>query len=44
MLKRLVQKKALTYDKEGRVFIYTPLIGQQDYVNQGKPPFSAALL
>ena len=34
MLKRLVQKKALTYDKEGRVFIYTPLIGQQDYVNQ----------
>lgn len=34
MLKRLVQKKALTYDKEGRVFIYKPLIGQQDYVNQ----------
>ena len=34
MLKRLVQKKALTYDKEGRVFIYTPLIGQLDYVNQ----------
>lgn len=34
MLKRLVQKKALTYVKEGRVFIYTPLIGQQDYVNQ----------
>ena len=34
MLKRLVQKKALTYDKEGRVFIYTPLIGQQEYVNQ----------
>lgn len=34
MLKRLVQKKALTYDKEGRVFIYTPLIEQQDYVNQ----------
>ena len=34
MLKRLVQKKALTYDKEGRVFIYTPLIGQQHYVNQ----------
>ena len=34
MLKRLVQKKALTYDNEGRVFIYKPLIGQQDYVNQ----------
>lgn len=33
-LKRLVQKKALTYDKEGRVFIYTPLIGHEDYVNQ----------
>lgn len=34
MLKRLVQKKALTYDKEGRVFIYTPLFGHEDYVNQ----------
>ena len=34
MLKRLVQKKALTYDKEGWVFIYTPLIGHEDYVNQ----------
>ena len=34
MLKRLVQKKALTYDKEGRVFIYTPLIGHEDYVHQ----------
>lgn len=34
MLKRLVQKKALTYDKEGRVFIYTPLVGREDYVKQ----------
>ena len=34
MLKRLVQKKALTYVKEGRVFIYTPLFGHEDYVNQ----------
>ena len=34
MLKRLVKKKALTYDKEGRVFIYTPLFGHEDYVNQ----------
>ena len=34
MLKRLVQKKALTYDKECRVFIYTPLFGHEDYVNQ----------
>ena len=34
MLKRLVQKNALTYDKEGRVFIYTPLFGHEDYVNQ----------
>ena len=34
MLKRLVQKKALTYEKEGRVFIYTPLVGQEEYINQ----------
>lgn len=34
MLKRLVQKKALTYEKEGRVFIYTSLFGQEEYVNQ----------
>ena len=39
MLKRLVQKKALTYDKEGRVFIYTPLFGHEDYVNQERRHF-----
>ena len=26
MLKRLVAKKALTYEKQSRVFVYTPLV------------------
>ena len=26
MLKRLVTKKALTYEKQSRVFVYTPLV------------------
>ena len=26
LLKRLVNKGALTYEKEGRIFVYTPLV------------------
>ena len=32
LLLRLVKKGALTYEKEGRVFVYTPLIAQKDYL------------
>ncbi|ROR23921.1 BlaI family penicillinase repressor [Mobilisporobacter senegalensis] len=32
MLKRLVQKGALIYEKEGRVFIYTPLVKEGEYL------------
>lgn len=34
LLKRLVQKGAITYEKKSRVFVYTALIGQADYINQ----------
>ena len=34
LLKRLVQKGAATYTKESRVFIYTPLIQEKDYLKK----------
>ena len=33
LLNRLVKKKAITYNKEIRVFVYTPLITQEEYLN-----------
>lgn len=33
MLKRLVQKGALTYEKQSRVFVYTPLVEEGEYIN-----------
>ena len=33
LIKRLVTKGALTYEKQGRVFVYTPLVGQNEYVS-----------
>ena len=30
LIKRLVTKGALTYEKQGRVFVYTPLVGPQN--------------
>lgn len=32
MLKRLVQKKAITYEKQSRVFVYTPLVKEAEYI------------
>ncbi len=32
LIKRLVTKGALTYEKSGRVFVYTPTIDQKEYV------------
>ena len=32
MLKRLVTKKALTYEKQSRVFVYTPLVPETEYI------------
>ena len=34
MLKRLVTKKALTYEKQSRVFVYTSLVPKTEYIRQ----------
>lgn len=34
MLLRLVKKKALTYEKNSRVFVYTPLVQKKEYFDQ----------
>lgn len=39
LIKRLVIKRALTYEKQGRLFIYTPLIEEDEYVNQQSNTF-----
>lgn len=39
ILKRLVNKKALTYEKQSRVFVYTPLIQQDEYIRQKSNSF-----
>ena len=39
MLKRLVNKGALTYVKEGRVFVYTPLVEEDEYIGQKSSSF-----
>lgn len=39
MLKRLVAKNALTYSKESRVFVYTPLISEAEYLRQKRTSF-----
>ena len=39
LLKRLVQKGAITYEKKSRVFVYTPLVVKEDYLNQESEHF-----
>lgn len=39
MLKRLVVKKALTYEKQSRVFVYTPLVKEEEYIRQESNSF-----
>lgn len=39
MLKRLVAKKALTYEKQSRVFVYTPLVKEEEYIRQERNSF-----
>ncbi len=39
MLKRLVNKNALTYQKNGRVFVYSPLIGESEYLEHKSRSF-----
>ena len=44
MLKRLVTKGALSYVKQGRVFVYSPLVEEGEYVGQKRPFFSEPVL
>lgn len=39
LIKRLLTKGALTYEKQGRVFVYTPLVEENEYVNQQSNSF-----
>lgn len=39
LLKRLVTKGALTYEKDSRVFVYSPTVEEQEYVNQKSNSF-----
>lgn len=39
LIKRLVTKGALTYEKQGRIFVYTPLVGENEYINQQSNSF-----
>ena len=39
LIKRLVTKGALTYEKQGRVFVYTPLVEESEYINQQSNSF-----
>ena len=39
LIKRLVTKGALTYEKQGRVFVYTPLVKEDEYVSQQSRSF-----
>ena len=39
MLKRLVTKKALTYEKQSRVFVYTSLVPKTVYIRQESNSF-----
>lgn len=39
LIKRLVKKGALTYEKESRVFVYSPLIKESEYIGQESSSF-----
>ena len=39
LTRRLVSKGALSYEKQGRVFVYTPLVGEAEYIGQESTSF-----
>lgn len=39
LIKRLVIKGALSYEKESRVFVYTPLVKESEYIGQESNSF-----
>lgn len=41
LIKRLVTKGALSYEKQSRVFVYTPLVKESEYISQQSNSFLA---
>lgn len=39
LLSRLVKKDVLSFKREGRVFVYTPLVKESDYLSQESDSF-----
>lgn len=39
LIKRLVTKGALSYEKQSRVFVYTPVIQESEYISQESSSF-----
>lgn len=39
LIKRLANKGALSYEKQGRVFVYTPLVRENEYIGQESASF-----
>lgn len=39
LIKRLVSKGALTYEKQSRMFVYTPLVKENEYIGQESNSF-----
>lgn len=39
LLKRLVNKGAISYEKQGRVFVYSPVVMEEEYVSQKSSSF-----
>lgn len=39
LIKRLVTKGVLSYEKQGRVFVYMPLVQESEYINQESDSF-----
>lgn len=39
LVRRLVAKRALSYEKQGRIFVYTPLIAEKEYIGQESRSF-----
>ena len=39
LIKRLVTKGALTYEKQSRMFVYTPVVKESEYIRQESSSF-----
>ncbi len=39
LIKRLVNKGALSYEKQSRIFVYTPLVDENEYIGQESNSF-----